>query len=172
MKIDIIRVAFAVAVGSWLAIASLQAAHAHAGNVSGLPAQASAEQQLPDAPGRAVVARVCTQCHGIEYVVPSERTVPVWRDTLELMRAYGAEASDEDWTTITQYIGANLAHLDVNKAPAEDFGLVFGVDEKVAQDVVAYREKQGGFKTIEDLKNAPGLDAQKVETLKGRLIFG
>ena len=161
-------VTFVLVLSSFLAAASLQAARAGA---AGQSAQAAAEQQLPDAPGRAVVARVCTQCHGVEYIVPSERTVPVWRDTIELMRAYGAEASDEDWKTITSYIIAHLAYVNVNTASAEEVGLVFGVDENVAQGVVAYRDTQGGFKTIEDLKKAPGLDSEKIEMLKPRLMF-
>lgn len=136
-----------------------------------LPAQASADEALPDAPGKPVVARVCIQCHGLEYVVPSGRSAQVWRDTLDLMRAYGAEASDEDWKTITDYIIVNLAHLNVNKATAEEIGPVFAVNEKVAQGVIAYRDKQGGFKTIEDLKKAPDLDPQKIDALKPRLTF-
>lgn len=136
-----------------------------------LPVQASADEALPDAPGKAVVARICTQCHGTEYIVPSERSVQVWRDTIDLMRGYGAEASDEDWKTVTDYIIGNLAHLNVNKAPAEDIGLVFAVNEKIAQGVVAYRDTQGGFKTIDDLKKAPDLDPQKIDALKPRLTF-
>ena len=48
---------------------------------------------------------------------------------------------------------------------------MFGVNEAVAKDVVAYRDKQGGFKTIDDLKKAPGLDAAKIDALKDRLLF-
>jgi competence protein ComEA len=151
-----------------VAAISFQTAHAR-----GAPsqAQASGDAELPDAPGRAVVLRVCTMCHGVEFIVPSERTVQVWKDTLEVMRGYGAEASDEDWKTITDYLIVNLAHLNVNEAAAEEIGLVFAVNEKIAQGVVAYRDKQGGFKTIEDLKKAPDLDPKKIDALKPRLIF-
>ena len=126
---------------------------------------------LPDAPGRDVVERVCASCHATEYIIEPPQTVPAWKDTLELMKSYGAEASDEDWKTVTSYIVVNLARLSVNKAPAEDIALVFAVDEQVAAKVVAYRDGQGGFKTVEDVKKAPGLDAARVDTVRERLIF-
>ncbi|MGH9255809.1 MAG: ComEA family DNA-binding protein [Vicinamibacterales bacterium] len=135
------------------------------------PAESAQSKGLPDAPGRESVDRLCTMCHGVEYITDTERTVPLWRDTLDLMKGYGAVATDDEWKTIADYIVANLALLDVNKATAEDIGAFFAVGEKVATNVVAYRDKQGGFKAIEDLKKAPDLDGNKVDALKARLIF-
>jgi len=59
----------------------------------------------------------------------------------------------------------------VNKATAGEIEQVFGVNETIAAGVVAYRDQQGGFKTIDDLKKAPNLDGAKVDALKARLIF-
>ena len=126
---------------------------------------------LPDAPGRTTVAKVCTACHGLEYLVPSERTVPVWRDIIELMRSYGAQATDEEWRTVHDYIMVNLAYLSVNKASAADVAAIFAVTDKIAQGVVAYRDEQQGFKSLDDLKKAPGLDAAKIDAVGTRLIF-
>jgi DNA uptake protein ComE-like DNA-binding protein len=36
---------------------------------------------------------------------------------------------------------------------------------------VAHREKAGGFKTIDDLKQAPGLDATRVDAAQDRISF-
>ena len=125
---------------------------------------------LPEAPGKAVVEKVCTTCHGTEYIT-IERTVPAWRETIELMKAFGTVATDEEWKTVNVYIMANVAYLQVNRAPAEDFAAVFGVDEKTASEVVAYREKAGPFKTVDDLKKAPGLPAATVDAAQARLKF-
>jgi competence protein ComEA len=126
---------------------------------------------LPEAPGKDVLLRVCTGCHGTDQIVDTPRTVPLWRDTLDLMRSFGADAPEEEWRAIEQYLVVNLSHLGVNKAPAGDIALVFGVDQEVAQGIVDYREKQGPFKTVDDLKKAPGVDAGKIDALKPRLIF-
>ena len=80
-------------------------------------------------------------------------------------------ATEAEWKTVSDYLVTNLALLEVNKAEAAHVQLVFGVTETVAADVVAYRDQQGGFKTIDDLKKAPGLEAAKIDALKGRLLF-
>ena len=141
----------------------------HARGAALAPAQAPAS--LPDAPGKEVVEKVCTTCHGLDFLVPSERTVPAWLETLDLMRGLGAEATPEQWGIITEYLIVNLAYLSVNKATADEIRMIFAVPEKVAQGVVAYRDTQGGFKTIDDLKKAPELDPAKVDALQPRLIF-
>jgi competence protein ComEA len=126
---------------------------------------------LPDAPGKAVLVRMCTACHGTDVIVETPRTVPVWAETILLMKSFGAEGSEEDWKTVGDYLITHLAHLDVNKATAGEIALVFWVNEKIAEGVVAYRDKQGGFKTIDDLKKAPDLEAAKIDALRPRLIF-
>jgi competence ComEA-like helix-hairpin-helix protein len=138
-------------------------------------AAASAQQPqvevLPDAPGKQLVEQVCATCHGVDLLVPSSRTAAQWRDTMGAMKTAGAKASDEDWKTIVEYIMGNIAFLNVNKATVEDVRLVFAVPEKVAQAIVAVRDEQGGFKTIDDLKQIPDLDQKRVEEVKGRVTF-
>ena len=137
---------------------------------AGAAAPVQAPPQLPDGPGRDVVERVCLTCHGAELILP-ERSVPVWRETLELMKGFGAVATDDEWKTIYSYILSNVAYLNVNRAGADDFAAVFLLDAEAAKGVVAHREKAGGFKTIDDLKTAPGLDAGRVDAAKDRISF-
>lgn len=164
------RVTCAVVLGAFFAPFALDAARP----VTAAPPQAEipGAQALPEAPGREVLARVCSVCHGLDYLVPSDRTATQWRDTLATMKTAGALASDEEWKLMTEYVMANIAYLNVNKATTGDVGLVFGVEEKIAKGIVAYRDTQGGFKTLEELKQAPGVDAKRIEALKARLIFG
>jgi competence protein ComEA len=134
-----------------------------------LAAQAPPDK-LPEAPGKPVVVMVCTSCHDSSIMTDAPRTVESWVDVMYLMKDFGATLTDEQWKTVTDYLVTNLALLEVNKAEAAHLQLVFGVSDTVAADVVAYRDKQGGFKTIDDLKKAPGLDAAKIESLKERLL--
>ncbi|MBI2189225.1 MAG: helix-hairpin-helix domain-containing protein [Acidobacteria bacterium] len=154
-----------VAAAALVSVVSFETAHARP------TALAQAQPSLPEGAGKEVVEKVCTACHGLDYLVPSQRTVQTWREIVDLMKAYGAEATDEQWTAITDYIIATLAHLNVNKGSADEYGMLFRVDAKTAQGVVAYRDTQGGFKTVDDLKKAPGLDAAQIDALNGRLIF-
>lgn len=135
------------------------------------PQAAQREGPLPDAPGKALVEQVCGTCHGLELLAPSTRTAAQWRDTLAVMKTSGAQASDEEWKTLTEYFMANLAYLNVNKATVEEVRLVLNVAEKIAQSVVAERDRQGGFKTVDDLKQIADLDQKRAEALKARLSF-
>jgi competence protein ComEA len=149
----------------WIGVSSSAFVHAR-----GAAPPAARQSALPEGEGKAVVEERCSSCHGLDYVAPSRRTVRNWLETIDLMKSFGAEATDEQWTTITAYIVGNLAYLNANKAAADEFARLFGIDDKAAEAVVAYREKQGGFKTIDDLKKAPGLDAARIDALKDRLI--
>lgn len=142
---------------------ALTAAHA-------VEAQAPPDK-LPEAPGKPVVVKVCTTCHDSSIITDAPRTVAGWEDMEYLMKDFGAMATEAEWKTISDYLVTNLALLEVNKAAAEHVRLVFGVSDAVAADVVAFRDKQGGFMTIDDLKQAPGLEAVKVDALKDRLLF-
>ncbi len=51
----------------------------------------------------------------------------------------------------------------MNKASAAVLAQVSGIASKDADAVVAYRQKNGDFKTMEDLKKVPGIDAAKLD---------
>lgn len=135
------------------------------------PAQATTDK-LPEAPGKAVVITLCGSCHTVDLIPDSRMTVANWNRTVESMKEFGATASDGEWQTVKDYIVVHFALLEVNKALAKEISQVLRVDEKVAEDIVAYREKQGPFKTVDDLKAAPGVDAATLDALAPRLMFG
>jgi competence protein ComEA len=137
-----------------------------------VPAAQAKPDKLPDAPGKETVTKVCGSCHTVDLIPDSRMTVANWMATVESMKEFGATASDAEFQTVKDYIVVNFALLEVNKAPAKDISQVLRVDEKIAADVVAYREKQGPFKTVDDVKRAPGLDATTLDTLAPRLMFG
>jgi len=54
--------------------------------------------------------------------------------------------------------------ISINSAPAEELARVMnGVGLKKAQAIVSYREEYGPFKTLDDLKQVPGMGAALVE---------
>ena len=64
-----------------------------------------------------------------------------------------AKASDNEGTRVS-----------INSASAEDLARVMnGVGLKKAQAIVSYREEYGPFKTVEDLKQVPGMGSSLVE---------
>lgn len=156
-----------------IATASLLAVSVTASLSALAPARASqaATDELPDAPGKAVVNKVCTACHGTALLSGARLNAEDWVTTIRLMKDLGAEATEEEWKTVTDYIVVNLAQLEVNRAPAKDFVAILRVSDKVAEEVVAYRQKQGPFKTVDDLKRAPGLDPATIDAIASRIAF-
>ncbi|EBS0402116.1 hypothetical protein DUB56_15025 [Salmonella enterica subsp. enterica serovar Weltevreden] len=64
-----------------------------------------------------------------------------------------AKASDDEGTRVS-----------INTASAEDLARVMnGVGLKKAQAIVSYREEYGPFKTVDDLKQVPGMGSALVE---------
>ena len=54
--------------------------------------------------------------------------------------------------------------VSINTAPAEELARVLnGVGLKKAQAIVSYREEYGPFKTVDDLKQVPGMGSSLVE---------
>ncbi len=57
--------------------------------------------------------------------------------------------------------------LDLNQVSIEDLCLISGIGETLAQEMIAYRERRRGFRSVEDLKNVRGIGEKKYQNLKG-----
>ncbi|SPF35982.1 conserved hypothetical protein [Candidatus Sulfopaludibacter sp. SbA4] len=69
------------------------------------------------------------------------------------------------------YQGDALPRINVNKARAIELESGLTLKRSEAAAIVDYRTKHGDFKSIEDLKKVPGIDAAKIEAKKDRLTF-
>ena len=58
------------------------------------------------------------------------------------------------------------ALVNLNTATEADFQTISGIGQKRAQDIIAYREANGRFKSVDDLKNVSGIGAKTLEKLK------
>jgi competence ComEA-like helix-hairpin-helix protein len=56
--------------------------------------------------------------------------------------------------------------LDLNRAVVEDLCLIPGVGKSLARDIVAYREKRKGFRTVGELRQVKGIGETKWEVLR------
>jgi competence protein ComEA len=60
--------------------------------------------------------------------------------------------------------------LDLNRASMEDLCVIPGVGESLAREMIAYRERRKGFRSVEDLKDVRGIGEKKYETLRKFLV--
>lgn len=65
--------------------------------------------------------------------------------------------------------GLALAAVNLNTATKQELESLQGVGPAKAQAIIDYRTKNGGFKTIDDLKNVSGIGEKTFDKLKGEI---
>jgi len=76
-------------------------------------------------------------------------------------------ASAAESTTASKAGAVKL--ININTASTGELTNLKGVGEKTAQAIVEYRQKNGAFKAIEDIKNVTGIGDKKFEALKSSI---
>lgn len=136
----------------------------------------SAAQQLPDGPGRAEVEKLCKQCHELARSISPRLDRDGWNQTLTKMAAFGMKSNDHDYALVLDYLVKNypaedVPRINVNKATAIELESGLSLKRSQAAAVLAYRAKNGDFKSLDDLKKVPLIDVEKIEAKKDRITF-
>lgn len=66
---------------------------------------------------------------------------------------------------------SNSEQVHLNSATVEDLQKLNGVGQKKAEQIIAYRDQNGGFKQIEDLTKVTGIGEKTFEKLKDQLAL-
>lgn len=69
---------------------------------------AAAQTELPDAPGRDTVQRICGACHSPNMVLGHGMTRRQWSDTVSSMIARGAKGTPAEFNQVIDYLAKNL----------------------------------------------------------------
>ncbi|MGH9658719.1 MAG: ComEA family DNA-binding protein [Bryobacteraceae bacterium] len=137
---------------------------------------ASLWAQLPEGPGRAETENLCKNCHELARSVSRRQDRDGWQITLNKMVALGTKGTDQEFALILDYLAKNfpadeIPPLNVNEAAAIELESRLSLRRSQAAAVIAWRAKNGKFKSVEDLKKVPGVDAEKIEARKERIVF-
>jgi competence protein ComEA len=135
------------------------------------PATAGQDSPLPAGAGKQTVEKVCSGCHEIDTVIMVRRTKTGWEETVSDMAARGASGSDEELSAIVPYLTEFFGKINVNVAAAKDLEQFLGVEARVAQAIVDYRDKNGKFKNLEELKKIPGVSAEQLQQKRQLIAF-
>jgi competence protein ComEA len=130
---------------------------------------------LPDGPGKDVTVRMCGICHEARRAASVRLTVDGWAAVIDSMIKRGAKGSEQDAAVVldylsTHFLGEAAQPVNVNTAPQIDLELVAGLLRSEARAVVEYREKNGPFKTLDDMKKVPGLDFKKIDSKRDFIV--
>jgi competence protein ComEA len=127
---------------------------------------------LPEGPGKNLVEAVCSECHTTERIAAEQLTKPQWADKVLEMLQEAPDVKQSERDTIVEYLAKNFpAHTNVNKASAKELQAILEISLESATAVVNYRQQNGGFKTLDDLKKVPGIDAAKLDAKREIIDF-
>lgn len=88
----------------------------------GLMAFGSAAAQdtsgLPDGPGKQVVLKMCTACHGSDQFITLRDTPEGWTATVQLMVSRGADGTDAEIALVIKYLSTSFPYVPPQPQPA------------------------------------------------------
>ena len=61
--------------------------------------------------------------------------------------------------------------ININSANLEELKKISGVGDVKAQSIIEYREKNGGFKSIDEIKNIDGIGEKTFEKIKDKITL-
>jgi competence ComEA-like helix-hairpin-helix protein len=123
-------------------------------------------------PAAPVFTNVCGKCHPKERVTAMRRTRSQWEEVITTMiTARNAQISDADFDTVLGFLTREYGRVNVNRAPAPDIVEVLHITDAAASSIVAYRREHGAFADFDALAKVPGVDREKLETMRDAILF-
>ena len=69
-------------------------------------------------------------------------------------------------------LGSLFASVDINNADVKSFAALKGVGTKKAEAIIAYRDANGCFASIDDLSKVKGIGSKTIQRNKDTLVLG
>ena len=151
---------------------------------------------MPEGPGKAIVQKACTMCHAVTVVTSKRASPKEWTSVVNQMVSRGADLTDDEIDTVISYLSKNYGPLDqqttpsaaegspaapatgtesstvnVNKATAAELQAALDITKPEAEALVAYREKNGNYKTWQEVAAVPGVTPSKIDATQKRITF-
>ena len=97
---------------------------------------------------------------GVKIKIPSNLDIDITEDPITTEN--GENIIEEE--TISK--NKEESSLNINKATKEELQNLPGIGQELASRIVDYREQNGKFSNIEDIKNVSGIGESKFEKIK------
>jgi len=129
----------------------------------------------PEGAGKAEAMKVCGTCHAPERAMVFQ-SPEGWDAMFNNMAAKGMTAPEDELTKAYDYLvkafpTAPPLPININAAEAIDLESLMSLTRTQAAAVIKYRTEKGAFKTVDDIKKVPGMDASKVDAKRDRITF-
>lgn len=138
-------------------------------SVAALPSNA---EGLPDGPDKGLVEAICSECHTTERIATLQLTKPQWADKVLEMLQEAPDVKQSERDRIVEYLAKSFpARAKVNKANTKELQAALEISAESAGAIVSYRQKNGSFKTLDELKRVPGVDPAKLDAKREIIDF-
>ena len=97
---------------------------------------------------------------GIKIIIPSNTDIGDFQEENILSNDSGEGIIDNIETS------SKSSSLNINKATEQDLQNLPGIGPSLAAKIIAYRDENGKFTTVEDIKNVNGIGDSKYENIK------
>lgn len=84
-----------------------------------------------------------------------EAVIVIEERTDEITEATAAKAAE--YTTAVKSAEPEVLYININEASTEELCKLDGIGEKIASEIIAYREQNEGFRNIEEIMNVKGI---------------
>ncbi len=126
---------------------------------------------LPDSEGKALLYRLCSDCHDIPQVLAKRRSVRQWRELTLDMIARGNPVPEAEIERLIDYCAQQVGYVNVNKASEAELKQYGGFSAAEASAILAARAGGTLFETMDALKALPGIDAKALDTRSEKISF-
>jgi competence protein ComEA len=137
----------------------------------GMAAAQSNEQLLPAGPEKDKTVKLCVGCHEIDLVVARRHTRAEWDGVVEDMIARGSKGTEQELSFVAEYLSKYLGKVNVNAATVKELEDGLKIGERDAKLIVEWRGQHGPFKSFEEVRKVPGIDAAKIADKRGWMAF-
>ncbi len=69
------------------------------------------------------------------------------------------------------FLNADIGKVDLNNADKDLLLGVPGIGQKLTQRIIAYRDRQGAFESVEELKNIKGMTNYRYQKIKDSFVI-
>ena len=134
-----------------------------------VPAQApqAPAAKSTEADGRAILGKLCVDCHAADAVMRQRRTLTGWEEIIDTMVAQGAGGTDDELQKAIQYLAVTVGKVNVNKDNARNLQAVLEIPAPLADALIKGRP----YAAIADLARVPGLDIKAITEKSERVVF-
>ena len=106
---------------------------------------------------------------GMQIYIPSEEEAKAWRTEGEPPKEAGGSRKNQ--TPAGETIQAGEDKINLNQAGREELMSLPGIGESKAEAILSYREEKGGFGSIEELMEVPGIKEGVFRKIEERITI-